>query len=101
MAAAGCRIKLHFLPADCPHLNPIERLWGVMHKNITHNKNYGTRKEFAEATLDFLRDRIPQKMGEISQYSHRQFSCDIAKGFSGCRVNRVGCPAWSSLRLYS
>ena len=22
----GCRIKLHFIPAYCPHLNPIERL---------------------------------------------------------------------------
>src|SRR5271170_6704585 len=55
-----CRIKLHFLPAFCPHLNPIERLWGVMHKNITHNKTYGTCKEFAEATLDFLRDKVPR-----------------------------------------
>jgi transposase len=56
----GCRIKLHFLPAYCPHLNPIERLWGVMHKNITHNKTYGTCKEFAEATLTFLRDNVPR-----------------------------------------
>jgi hypothetical protein len=23
-----CRIKLHFVPAYCLHLNPIERLWG-------------------------------------------------------------------------
>ena len=44
----------------CPHLNPIERLWGVMHKNITHNKTYGACKEFAEATLDFLRDKVPR-----------------------------------------
>ena len=27
----GCRIKLHFIPAYCPHLDPIERLWGLMH----------------------------------------------------------------------
>jgi hypothetical protein len=46
--------------AYCPHLNPIERLWGVMHKNITHNKTYGTCKEFAEATLNFLRDNVPR-----------------------------------------
>jgi len=31
------RIKLHFIPVSCPHINPIERLWGVMHKNITHS----------------------------------------------------------------
>jgi len=32
----GCRIKLHFLPAYRPRLNPIERLWGIMHKNKHH-----------------------------------------------------------------
>jgi transposase len=60
LSRPGCRIQLHFLPAYCPHLNPIERLWGVMHKNITHNKCYDTCKEFAEATLDFLRDKVPR-----------------------------------------
>jgi hypothetical protein len=24
--AAACRIKLHFIPTYCPHLDPIERL---------------------------------------------------------------------------
>jgi transposase len=61
LSRPGCRIKLHFLPAYCPHLNPIERLWGVMHKNITHNKCYATCGEFAEATLAFLRDEVPRR----------------------------------------
>ena len=30
LAQPGRRIKLHFIPPYCPHLNPIERLWGVM-----------------------------------------------------------------------
>ena len=34
------RIKLHS-PGLLPHLNPIERLWGLMHRNVTHNKCYG------------------------------------------------------------
>ena len=38
LARPGCRIKLHFIPSYCPHLNPIERLWGLMHRNVTHNK---------------------------------------------------------------
>jgi transposase len=54
------RIKLHFIPAYCPHLNPIERLWGVMHRNITHNKTYATCAQFADATLDFLRKKVPR-----------------------------------------
>jgi len=56
----GQRIKLHFVPPYCPHLNPIERLWGVMHKNVTHNKGYATFREFAAAMLAFLRDTVPR-----------------------------------------
>lgn len=55
----GCRIKLHFVPAYCPHLNPIERLWRFMHRNITHNKCYATFREFSTAMLTFLRDGVP------------------------------------------
>jgi transposase len=32
LARPGCRIKLHFVPAYCPHLNSIERLWGLTHR---------------------------------------------------------------------
>jgi transposase len=59
LARPGCRIKLHFIPSYCPHLNPIERLWGVMHRNVTHNKCYATCSQFAEATLGFLREKVP------------------------------------------
>jgi transposase len=59
LAQPGCRIKLHFVPAYCPHLNPIERLWGLMHRHTTHNKCYATFKEFSTAMLTFLRDRVP------------------------------------------
>jgi transposase len=57
----GCRIKLHFIPTYCPHLNPIERLWGVMHKNITHNRDHSTVRDFANAILAFLRTDVPRK----------------------------------------
>lgn len=57
---ADCRIKLHFLPPYCPHLNPIERLWGVMHKNVTHNKSYQRFKDFSEAIDQFFKQKLPQ-----------------------------------------
>jgi transposase len=60
LAQPGRRVTLHFVPAYCPHLNPIERLWGVMHKQLTHNKTYATYREFAEATLAFLREKVPK-----------------------------------------
>ena len=66
LAQPGRRIKLHFIPAYCPHLNPIERLWGVMHKSLTHNRTYPTYREFAEAMLHFLRAEVPQKWGEFA-----------------------------------
>ena len=50
LAQPGRRIKLHFIPAYCPHLNPIERLWAVMHKSLTHNRTYPTYREFADVT---------------------------------------------------
>jgi transposase len=60
LAQPGRRIKLHFIPPYCPHLNPIERLWGVMHRHVTHNKCYATCGQFADATLNFLRDKVPK-----------------------------------------
>ena len=60
LARPECRIKLHFIPAYCPHLNPIERLWGLMHKHITHNKCYASFKDFSIAMLTFLRDDVPK-----------------------------------------
>lgn len=54
-----CRIRLHFVPTYCPHLNPIERLWGLMHRHTTHNKCYATFKEFSDAMLSFLREDVP------------------------------------------
>jgi transposase len=65
LSRRDCRIKLHFIPTYCPHLNPIERLWGVMHRNITHNKCYENCAEFAAATLDFLRDKVPRNWAQI------------------------------------
>jgi hypothetical protein len=38
LARSGCRIRLDFIPSYCPHLGPIERLWGLMHRHWTHNK---------------------------------------------------------------
>jgi transposase len=60
LARPECRIKLHFVPAYCPHLNPIERLWGLMHRHITHNKCYKTFRDFSAAMLSFLRDAVPK-----------------------------------------
>ena len=61
LARPGSRIKLHFIPTYCPHLDPIERLWGLMHKHVTHNRWYATFADFRAAILTFLREEVPGK----------------------------------------
>ena len=61
LARSGRRVQLHFLPPYAPHLNPIERLWGVMHKWVTHNQHYATFNQFTEAILGFFRNVLPDK----------------------------------------
>ena len=73
LALPGRRIKLHFIPTYCPHLNPIERLWGLMHRNVTHNKCYATCAQFADATLSFLRTTIsPQQAYDVGCWHVRR-----------------------------
>ena len=59
MEETKSKIKLHFLPPYAPHLNPIERLWGVMHQYVTHNTFYENFKDFADAILDFFKKTVP------------------------------------------
>lgn len=66
MKQPGRRVVLHFIPAYCPHLNPIERLWGEMHKNVTHNRYYATFKAFADAVLTFLNQTVPKYFDRFS-----------------------------------
>src|SRR5277367_6463296 len=60
LARSGCRVRLHFIPSYCPHLDPIERLWGLMHRHCTHNKCYAGFKDFKRAVLTFLREQVPR-----------------------------------------
>ena len=53
--AKDLAINLHYLPPYSPNLNPIERLWKIMHEKVTYNRYYGTFSEFSEATIGFLK----------------------------------------------
>ena len=39
-------IKLHYLPAYSPNLNPIERLWKVMNETARNNVVFTSAEEF-------------------------------------------------------
>lgn len=53
------RIKVHYLPPRCPNLNPIERLWKIMHEYVSNNKVYGKFKDFKAALFGFFDTTLP------------------------------------------
>ena len=53
---AGTKIKIHFLPPYSPNLNPIERLWNIMHEQVTYNRYYEKFADFTEGILNFFKD---------------------------------------------
>ena len=73
LARPDCRIHLIQLPPYCPHLNPIERLWAVMHQCVTHNRHYPTQKQFANAILKFFRQTIPNEWKTFSSQVSDRF----------------------------
>jgi len=52
------RLKLVFQPTYSPHLNLIERLWGLMRGQMTKNQFYDCLKELAEAVVQWL-EKLP------------------------------------------
>ena len=48
-------IKLHYLPVYSPNLNPIERLWKVMHECVTYNQYYETFQDFKCSVIHFFK----------------------------------------------
>ncbi len=67
MTAKGGFARLPCIPTYCPHPwsasrpKPIERLWGLMHKHVTHNNCHETFRDFSDAILTFLREEVPRK----------------------------------------
>ena len=77
-----------FIPAYCPHLNPIERLWGLRHRHITHNKCYASFRDFSIAMLTFLRcDDVPRNWDTYCDRVTDNFRNHQPKGFSGSHVS--------------
>ena len=81
LARPECRIKLHFIPAYCPHLDSIERLWGLMHKNVTHNRSHDKFADFTHAVLTFLRKDVPQNWRTLCDHVSDNFRIILPQDF--------------------
>ena len=68
LAWPECRIKLHFVPAYCSHLDSIERLWrgGVLHKHNAHNRCHETFAEIKHAIPTFQYDEVARNRMSIA-----------------------------------
>ena len=54
----GSRVVLHYLPAYSPNLNPIERLWKIMHEHVSNNRYYEKKEQFILAVRKFFNETI-------------------------------------------
>jgi len=81
LARPECRIHLIQLPPCCPHLNPIERLWAVMHHCVTQNRHYPTQKQFANAILESFRETLPGEWTEVRDKVSDNFRVISHEGF--------------------
>ena len=52
------RVVLHYLPPYSPNLNPIERLWKIMHEHVSNNKYYEKGKDFVQAVKTFFNTTV-------------------------------------------
>ncbi|WP_422864625.1 hypothetical protein [Endosaccharibacter trunci] len=72
-----------------PHLNPIERLWGVMHKAITHNRWSRSLAAFQAEILTFLRRTVPQNWATYCDKITDNFRVQKPSQFRIIKVNGV------------
>jgi len=53
------KIKVHYLPPRSPNLNPIERLWKIMHEHVSNNRTYMKFQDFKDNLFRFFNDTVP------------------------------------------
>jgi transposase len=81
LAPPGRRIKLHFIPPYCPHLNPIDQLWGLTHRHLTFSKCYAKYGQFAHGTLYFLCEKAPRNWADLRDSVTDNFRAINSKDF--------------------
>ena len=66
------RVVLHFLPKYAPELNPIERIWWVLHEQITRNHQCQSLEELVDLVLAWLTDRQLFKVEDAAYREAKQ-----------------------------
>lgn len=69
------RIKIHYLPPRSPNLNPIERLWKIMHEYVSNNRTYEKFKHFKESLFYFFDKIMPNIKETLISRITDNFQC--------------------------
>ena len=84
----GWRIKPIFLPTYASYLNAMDRLWGVLRREVTPNKSYESFDLFARAIDDFptsgAQGATPSPTTPVSSHTRTFGSC-VNRAYHGCR----------------
>lgn len=92
------RIKMIFLPAYAPNLNPIERVWKFFKKKVLENKFYKKFSEFKEAIDIFFNEelKLPIMQKKLRKFAsdnfhirHREL-CYLPSPYNSFRLNFFG-----------
>jgi len=92
------RIKMIFLPAYSPNLNPIERVWKFFKKNVLENQFYKTFSEFETAIDIFFKEdlKIPILQEKLRRFAsdnfhiHNRDLCYLPSPYDSFRLNFFG-----------
>jgi len=72
-AARKLNIKMVYLPAYSPNLNPIERLWKVMHEKVRNNRFFKSAKDFRREIQLFFEETLPEIGSSLDQRINDNF----------------------------
>ena len=89
LSRPGRRIKLHFLPAFCPHLKSDRTTLGGDAQEHHAQQMLPNPRRIRRSDPGFPARRGPQEVGRTLRFGHRQFSYNFTQGFSAYGVNRV------------
>jgi transposase len=67
------KIQMIHLPAYCPNLNLIERLWKFFKKKVLYNRYYGKYLDFRNATMQFFEKDILTMKNELDKLMTERF----------------------------
>jgi transposase len=59
--AAEPRLDLRFLPTQCAHLTPVERIWLQLKHTIAPNRRYGSLEVLRQTVVAFFRAMTPEQ----------------------------------------